>query len=87
LATAELEVRTAGRRLEGAVQVESEAEAQVGRSRDELVEASRALEMLERLEKARRQSHRAAQLREDEAVAQEITEARAARRVQMRRHA
>jgi hypothetical protein len=49
--------------------------------RVELTEASRALEVLERLEQTRRQAHRTAALAEDEAIVQEISEARTARRI------
>ena len=54
------------------------AEENVLRSRHELAEASRALEILDRLEQKRRTEHRTAALAEDEAVSQEIAEARRA---------
>jgi hypothetical protein len=54
------------------------AEENVLRSRYQLAEASRALEILEKLEGKRRAEHRAASLSEEEAISQEIAEARRA---------
>jgi flagellar export protein FliJ len=53
---------------------------EVDARRVDLAGASRALEVLERLEERRRSAHRAAALAEDEAAVQEIVESRAARR-------
>ena len=57
------------------------------RSRHHLAEASRALEILDRLESKRRTEHRSAALAEEEAVSQEIAEARRAHAQGKRRQA
>jgi flagellar export protein FliJ len=61
------------------------AEENVLRSRHELAEASRALEILEKLEDRRREEHRLAAIAEDERQIAEIAESRAARKATRRR--
>jgi len=53
-------------------------------ARVELAEARMRLETLERLEERRRKEHREAALREEEALLQDVVQARAARRAQLR---
>ena len=52
-------------------------------ARVELAEARMRLETLERLEERRRKEHREAALREEEALLQDVVQARAARRAQL----
>jgi flagellar export protein FliJ len=52
-------------------------------ARLELAEARMRLETLERLEERRRKEHREAALREEEALLQDVVQARAARRAQL----
>ena len=52
-------------------------------ARVELAEARMRLETLEHLEERRRREHREAALREEEALLQDVVQARAARRAQM----
>jgi flagellar export protein FliJ len=80
LVQADRERQAAILRLGAAEAGRNAARRTVDTSRLDLATASRALEVLERLEERRREAHRAAALREEEAVVQEITEARAARR-------
>jgi flagellar export protein FliJ len=63
------------------------AEENVLRSRHQLAEASRAVEILDRLETKRRTEHRSAALAEEEAISQEIAEARRAHTQGKRRQA
>jgi len=63
------------------------AEEHVLRSRHELAEASRALEILDRLESKRRAEHRTAARADEEAVSQEIAAARRAHAAGKRRPA
>jgi flagellar export protein FliJ len=70
-------------RLENAG-VEREAEQSlVLNARQSLAEARQRLETLERLEDKRRKEHREATLREEEALLQDVVQARAARHAQM----
>jgi flagellar biosynthesis chaperone FliJ len=87
LAQADRERDAATLRL-GAAQAEiNNARRDVDSQRLHLAEASRALEILERLEQQRRDAHRTAALAEDEAIVQEIAEARTARRMVQERRA
>jgi flagellar FliJ protein len=52
-------------------------------ARQQLAEARKALETLERLEDTRRRQHRDDVLREEEALLQDVVQARAARRAQI----
>lgn len=64
----------------GYAAVESQqAEGQVDDARAQLLVASQALEVLQKLEERRREAHRTAALKDEEAMVAEITEARAAR--------
>ena len=64
----------------GYAAVESQqAEGQVDVARTQLLVASQALEVLQKLEERRREAHRASALKDEEAIVAEITEARAAR--------
>jgi flagellar biosynthesis chaperone FliJ len=78
LVQADIERDAAHFRLGAAAGETRMAEESVNRGRGELAEASRALEILDRLETKRRAEHRAAALAEEEQVVQEIAEARRA---------
>jgi flagellar export protein FliJ len=58
----------------------------VDAARVRLAEARKQLETLERLEDTRRKEHREEALREEEALLQDVVQARAARRAQLQGH-
>jgi hypothetical protein len=85
LAQADRERDAAVLRLGAAKAQTSAALRDVDAQRVRLTAASQALEVLERLEQSRRQAHRTAAIAEDEAIVQEISEARTARRISRER--